>query len=111
MAFDAALADRVRPLLKRRAGFAEKKMFGGLGFLLHGNMCVGVWKEFLILRLGPEAGAAALDQPHVRPFDITGKPMKGWAMVEPEGVESGAALERWIDAAVDFVCELPAKLS
>ena len=72
MAFDATIADRVRPLMVRRAGCAEKKMFGAVGFLLHGNMCVGVWKEFLIVRVGPEAYAEALNQRGVQEFDQAG---------------------------------------
>lgn len=108
MAFDAALADRIRPLLKGWAGLAEKKMFGGVGFLLYGNMCCGVWKEFLLLRLGPEAGAKALEEPHVREFDITGRPMAGWVMVDPDGL-AGDALAEWIDKAREFVLTLPAK--
>ena len=63
-------------------------MFGGIGFMLHGNMCVGVWKTSLIARLGPEQAEAALKEPNVVDFDITGRPMKGWVLVEAEGVEA-----------------------
>lgn len=84
-------------------------MFGGVGFLLNGNMLVGVWKESLIVRLGPERGDEALLEPHVREFDITGKAMKGWVMVGPEGVEDDDQLKRWIQRAVKFVGKLPAK--
>lgn len=109
MAYDEGLAQRVRVALRRRQGFAEKKMFGGVGFLLRGNMCVGVWKEWLIVRLGPDMGESALREPHVRPFDITGRAMRGWAMIAPEGVEDDNELKRWIRAAAEFVAELPAK--
>jgi hypothetical protein len=109
MAFDEYLAERVRALVARRRGFSEKKMFGGVGFLLHGNMCVGVWKEFLILRIGPEAYEEALDDPDVKEFDITGKPMRGWVMVEPTGIEQDAKLQAWMERAVNFVRELPRK--
>ena len=90
MAFDEALAERIRRGLARKRGVEEKKMFGGVGFLLNGNMLVGVWKNSLIVRLGEDDHEAALSEPHVREFDITGKPMKGWLMVEPQGVEAMA---------------------
>lgn len=109
MPFDTSLADRVRPLLQRMAGFSEKTMFGGVAFLRHGNMCVGVWKEFLILRLGPEAGDAALVEPNIRPFDVTGRPMRGWVMAAPEAIESREELERYVESAVEFVATLSPK--
>ena len=109
MAYDQLLADRVRPLLSRKRNFAEKKMFGGVGFLLRGNMCVGVWKEFLIVRLGVERQEAVMSEPYVLPFDITGKPMRGWAMIEPDGLQNEKNLQRWVEAAVDFVAALPDK--
>ena len=109
MSYDEHTADRVRPLMKRRKGFSEKKMFGGVGFLLHGNMCAGVWKEFLILRLGTDAYEAALEQSFTREFDITGRAMKGWVMVEPEGFVEDDELKSWIEKAVKFVRTLPAK--
>jgi hypothetical protein len=84
-------------------------MFGGVGFLLHGNMLVGVWKDSLIARLGPDDGARALTEENVRPFDITGKAMKGWVLVEPEGIESDEHLAGWIQRAVEFVSALPGK--
>jgi hypothetical protein len=108
MAYDEALAGRVRRGLARRRGVTEKKMFGGVGFLLHGNMCVGVWKEFLILRLGPEQAEVALREPHVRVFDITGKPMKGWVMVAPAGAAGDGALRDWLRQAAAFVTRLAA---
>lgn len=109
MPYDESLAARVRPLVINRRGFVEKRMFGGVGFLLAGNMCVGVWKEFLIVRVGPAAYGAALARPHVLEFDITGRPMKGWVMVEPAGLRRDSELSEWVAAAVDFVSELPAK--
>lgn len=84
-------------------------MFGGVAFLLHGNMLVGVWKDMLIVRLGPEKGNEALREPHVREFDIIGRPMKGWVMVEPDGVEDDRQLQSWIARATEFVSTLPAK--
>ena len=109
MAYDAVLAERVRRLAPKGRGFVEKKMFGGVGFLLHGNMCVGVWKEYLIVRIGPEAYDEALEQPYVCEFDITGRPMKGWVMVEPAGLHRESELAEWVERAVGFVSELPAK--
>jgi hypothetical protein len=84
-------------------------MFGGVGFLLAGNMLVGVWKNSLIARLGLEQAAAALDQPGVGEFDITGRPMKGWVMIGPEGIDTEDELRGWIDQAMAFVSTLPRK--
>ncbi len=109
MAFDEDLAARVRERLARRRGVAEKRMFGGVAFLLHGNMLVGVLNDSLIVRVGPDAGEAALQEPHVRPFDFTGRAMRGWAVVAPEGVEEEDRLAGWIDRAAAFVETLPAK--
>jgi hypothetical protein len=109
MAYDEQLARRVRPLLARRKGFAEKKMFGGVGYFLHGNICVGVWKEYLIARIGPDAYAAALRSEFVKKFDITGRPMRGWVMVAAEGVADDVDLEEWVARSVGFVRSLPRK--
>jgi hypothetical protein len=109
MAFSEALAERIRKRLARRKNVEEKKMFGGVGFLLNGNMLVGVWKESLIVRLDAEEGEAAMLEPHVKPFDITGRPMKGWLLLEPAGVEGDAQLSGWIGRALKFVATLPAK--
>jgi hypothetical protein len=109
MAFSEELAGRIRQGLARRKGIKEKKMFGGVGFLLNGNLLVGVWKDSLIVRLGPEEGEEALREPHVSEFDITGRAMKGWVLVEPEGVKGDGELTDWIGRAVKFVKTLPAK--
>src|SRR5256712_6441073 len=103
MAFDESLAARIRDALARKRGIEEKKMFGGIGFLLNGNMLVGVWKDSLIVRLGDEQGEDALLEPHVKPFDITGKAMKAWVLVKPEGIEDNDQLKGWIQRAVKFV--------
>jgi hypothetical protein len=84
-------------------------MFGGIGFLLNGNMVVGVWKESLIVRLGPEDGEEASLEPHVREFDITGRAMKGWVLVDPEGIEGDKELRGWIQRAITFIAKLPAR--
>ena len=109
MAFSEALAERVRHLLARRKHVEEKRMFGGVGFLLHGNLLVGVWKDSLIARLGPDNHDDALLEPHVREFDITGRAMKGWVLVGPEGVEGDEQLGAWIERATKFVNALPEK--
>lgn len=109
MAFSRQLADRVRMATRDGRGLVEKKMFGALVFLLHGNLLVGVMGSSLIVRLGPEAAAAALKQAGVREFDVTGKPMKGWIVVEPDAMESDRELTAWIDRAVEFVETLPPK--
>jgi TfoX/Sxy family transcriptional regulator of competence genes len=109
MAFDETLAERIRKALARKKGIAEKKMFGGVGFLLNGNMCVGVWKESLIVRLDPDQYEDALKEAHVSEFNITGRSMKGWALVGPEGVATDAELKEWIGRAAKFVGTLPEK--
>jgi hypothetical protein len=109
MPYDESLAARIRDALARRKDVHEKKMFGGICFLLHGNLLVGVWKDSLIARLGPEEGEAALLEPHVRVFDITGRPMRNWVLVEPKGVEDDDQLTAWIERATKFVRTLPKK--
>jgi hypothetical protein len=109
MAFDETLAARIRQRLARRKNVAEKKMFGGVGFLLNGNLLVGVWKDSLVVRLGPDEGDDVLLELHVRKFDITGKPMKGWVLVAPAGVEGDDQLSGWIQRAAKYVGQLPAK--
>lgn len=111
MPYDELLADRIRVILKRRRGFIERKLFGGVGFLLNGNLCVCVWKEFLIVRVGEAGYLAALKSPFVREFDVTGRPMKGWVMVEPPGVTDDDDLSAWIEKAIAFVRTLPRKQS
>ena len=109
MAFNEALAGRIRQQLARRKNVEEKKMFGCVCFLLNGNALAGVWKDKLIARLGPDEGEEALREPHVRAFDITGRPMRNWVAVEPEGIEDDDQLTGWIDLALKFVKALPAK--
>jgi hypothetical protein len=109
MAFDETLAARIRDTLSGKKGVEEKKMFGCICFFLNGNTLAGVWKDRLIARLGPDEGEAALREQHVRDFDITGRPMRNWVAVEPEGVEGDDQLPDWIQRAVKFVGALPAK--
>ena len=109
MAFDVSLAARIRDTLARKKNIVEKKMFGCVCFLLNGNALAGVWKDRLIARLGPDEGEAALREPHVRAFDITGRPMRNWVAVEPEGVADDGQLKAWVERAVKFVRKLPKK--
>lgn len=109
MAYSTLLAERIRAALQRQPGITEKHMFGGVCFLLHGNMLVGIWKDSLIARLGPQVGTAALSQPHVGPMDITGKPMKGWVIIAPEGLATKTDLQTWITLAIQFVKGLEPK--
>ena len=108
MAYDEVLADRVRERLRESAGIAEKRMFGGIAFLTHGNMTVGVHGDELIVRISPDGTDAALMEPGVRLFDITGKPMRGWILVAGEHLDDDD-LDRWLARAKTFVATLPPK--
>jgi TfoX/Sxy family transcriptional regulator of competence genes len=109
MAYSKSLVERIRHLVSRHRGITEKKMFGGVCFLLNGNLLVGVWKDSLIARVGKADYETALLQEHVREFDVTGRPMKGWVMVEPDGIDSDRQLTHWIEQATQFVRTLPGK--
>jgi hypothetical protein len=109
MAFDEALAARIRQGLAHRKGVEERKMFGCIAFLLGGNAAVGVWKRSLIARVGLDGYEEALLEPHVKEFDITGRPMRGWVVVGPGGVEDDGQLTEWVRRALRFVGTLPAK--
>ena len=109
MAFDDALAERLRDRLRDAAGVHEKKMFGGLAFLTDGNMTVGVHGDDLIVRIAPDDTPTALAEPGVRPFDITGRPMRGWILVAREGVRTEDELARWVRDGVRFARSLPPK--
>ena len=100
VAYDIHLADRVRSILERTCKFDEKRMFGGLAFMVNNHMCCGVLKTDLVLRLTPEEVAASLHKPHTRPMDFTGKPMKSMIYVSPIGTDSDQALTGWIESAV-----------
>jgi TfoX N-terminal domain len=106
MAYDEKLAARVRRLLSDRDDISERAMFGGLTFMLAGRMCCGVNRDELIVRLDPDDEAAALARPHARPMDLTGRPMRGFVTVGPEGLR-GRALARWVRSAVARAESLP----
>lgn len=108
MAYDDGLADRIRTILfAERDDVTERKMFGGICFMAGGHMCVGVIGEDLMGRLGEDAADAALDEPHTRPMDFTGRPMRNMVYVEPAGTATDAALRDWIHRALAFVETLP----
>jgi TfoX/Sxy family transcriptional regulator of competence genes len=109
MAYNEELAERIRAGLKLRRDVVEKKMFGGIGFLVNGNMACGVNKQDLILRLSEDDFEKALKQPHVRIFDMTGRPMKGWILVSSGGYKSDKALQGWIEKGIAFAQTLPRK--
>ena len=109
MAYDEGLAQRIREVLDDLPALVEKKMFGGVGFMVQGNMACGVNGSNLIVRVGPERYEEALTQPHARVFDFTGRPMKGWVMVAPGGHETDETLADWVQQGVEFVLSLPAK--
>ena len=109
MAFDEALAARVRQCLAHLKKTEERKMFGCIAFLVRGNAVVGVWKRSLIARVGRDDYEEALREPHVRDFDITGKKMRGWVVVGPGGVEEDGQLTEWVRRALEFVGTLPSK--
>ena len=109
MAYDEDAARRLRDELGTLPGLTEKKMFGGIGFLLRGNMACGVIGPDLIVRVGPERHAVALAQPGARVFDFSGKPMAGWVTVAPAGYAAAEDLAYWVKLAVGFAGLLPAK--
>ena len=109
MAYDEGLADRIRDQLSHHDGLVEKKMFGGISFLLRGNMCCGVIKEDMCARVGPERFEEYLALPHARLMDFTKRPMKGWLYVSPEGLEDEAELAAWVKRCEAFCLSLPAK--
>ncbi len=109
MPYDEKLFARISCVIEGWKDIEHKKMFGGICSLIRGNMFCGVYKEFLIIRLGEDEAKRAMGDDSVLPFDITGKPMKGWVMVKPEGLAGNAVLRKWIERARDFALTLPAK--
>lgn len=106
---DKDLEARINKIVSRWPHTGSKKMFGGICHLVNGNMLAGVYHNYLILRLGEEGAWEALKQPHARPFDMTGKPMKGWVMIEDKGVATDKNLKIWLEKARKFVGTLPSK--
>jgi TfoX/Sxy family transcriptional regulator of competence genes len=108
MAYDVELAERVRMAIGPREDVTEKKMFGGIAFLLDGKMFCGVAKDDLMVRVGPAGHEDALTQAHVRPMDFTGRPMNGYVFVGPAGTSTPKAVKKWTDQSIAFVATLPA---
>ncbi|HEX6229532.1 MAG TPA: TfoX/Sxy family protein [Solirubrobacterales bacterium] len=109
MAYDDSLAERVRDVLAGRERLSERKMFGGIAFMIGGNMAVGLINDDLIVRLDPADAERALGEPHVRPMDFTGRPARGTVFVDPEGTAADDDLAGWVDAGADFAASLPPK--
>ncbi len=115
MAYDETLELRIRqvigadPELTKKNDFVVKKMFGGLCVLFNGNMACGVIEDTVIARVGPDAYEEAMSQPHTRIFDFTGRPMKGWVTVEPEGIADDDALRAWLDRGIAYALSFPPK--
>ena len=109
MAYDQKIDRRIRSIVSSWDNTTARKMFGGVCHLLNGNMFCGVHKDYLILRLGKEKAQTAMTWPHVKPFDITGKPMAGWVMVGVKGFERDATLADWLGQARAFAGSLPPK--
>lgn len=113
MPFDAELAARLKRVVIAKFSdvttLVETRMFGGFGYMLNGNMCIGIHRDTLIVRIGADAAETMIHEPHVRPMDLTGKVMKGWATIEPKAIENDSALTRFCQLAISYVRELPAK--
>jgi hypothetical protein len=109
MSYNQGLANDVRMLLGERPNLVAKEMFGGMTFMLNGHMAVGVSGDGLMVRVGPEQYEAALSQPRVGVFPSSGRPMRGWVLVEPAGLRDDADLERWVTIGVTFAESLPPK--
>lgn len=106
MVYNEKLASMVREIIHEKRNISEKKMFGGLAFMLNGKMFCGIVKDDLMVRTGPENYEKALNKPHTRPMDFTGKPMKGFVFVAPQGCKTTKALSEWIGLGLDYVSRL-----
>lgn len=109
MAFDEGVAQRVREVLEEYPNVAEKRMFGGLAFMLNGHMCIGVIGNELMVRVGPEQYAECLELPHARQMDFTGQPLTGFLFIDEKGIEADKDLLAWVKRATRFVASLPPK--
>ena len=109
MSYDEKTAERVRGVLSRRVDVVEKKMFGGLCFMVNGSMCCGLTSAAFMVRVGRDRYEEALAQPHARPMDFTGRPLAGIVYVDPAGYRTDAALTKWVLRGLDYVSTLPAK--
>lgn len=111
MAYDEGLAERIRGVLADRADVSERKMFGGIAFMVRGHMSVGIVKDNLMVRVGPEAYEGLVRLPHARPMDFSGRPMKGFVYVASRGLEADVDLEGWVGHGLNHAVSLPSKAS
>lgn len=109
MAYDEKLATRIRKVLETQKNVSERKMFGGLAFMVGGNMACGIIGNELMVRVGPEAYESSLEEKHVRPMDFTGKPMKGMIYVAPAGIKAGPSLRKWVSRGAAYAAGRPKK--
>ena len=109
MAYDEGLAQRLREAMADESGLGERRMFGGVAFMLDGNMAVGISNDELMVRAGPDRFDEALERPHARIFDLSGRPMNGWVLVAPSGTADDADLASWLELGVSFARSLPPK--
>jgi TfoX/Sxy family transcriptional regulator of competence genes len=109
MSYDEAVAGRVRRMLSRRRDVVEKRMVGGLSFIVRGSMCCGVTGDKLMVRVGPEARERILEKPHTEPMRFAGRPLAGFICVKPAGYRTDRALRTWVQRGIDFVATLPGK--
>lgn len=107
--YDPRLAARLDEIMSGMLEMEVTRMFGGYGFLMNGHMCLGVWDDRLVIRIGTDGWDAICDQPHVGPMDFTGKVMKGWAMIHPDGLSEDEDLRRYVDMAIMSFATLPPK--
>ena len=109
MAYDKLIEKRIDNLIAPWSNMEKKKMFGGVCYLTRGNMCFGIWQEYLMVRTDTATAEVQLQKDHIRPFDITGKPMKGWFMVSEEGWPTDLIMNEWLSMGLDFALTLPVK--
>ncbi len=112
MSFDAKLASRLEKMMTKdlkTPGLSESRMMGGFGYMMNGNMCLGIHRNTLIIRIGVDTVKAVLQEPYVRPMDLTGKVMRGWATLEPRAIEKDEDLKRYCKYVINFVKTLPKK--
>ncbi|MDJ0656550.1 MAG: TfoX/Sxy family protein [Xanthomonadales bacterium] len=109
MPYDQGLAERLRDCYAETEGVGEKKMFGGIAFMVGGHMSCGVVRDTLMVRVGPDRYESALARPHAREMDFTGRAMKGFVYVSPDGFESDDDLNQWVELSLQFVSTLPPK--
>jgi TfoX/Sxy family transcriptional regulator of competence genes len=110
MPYDTTLEGKIEDVTLQWDGLEKKKMFGGICYLINGNMCFGIWKDNLIVRMAPELAVEKLKDRNVKEFDITGKPMKGWVMVEKDAWKDKKTMDKWLYIGRSFALTLPEKI-